>query len=91
MLLGDDRISHLSHLLVDAIVRENRIERLAENEKLLREIKRIIRQELRRDEELDEVVRAKLNSYSRPIPEGSPEWEVLYAKFLAEERRKQKM
>jgi len=31
------------------------------------------------------VVRQKLNSYSRPIPEGSREWDVMYQKFYDEE------
>jgi hypothetical protein len=53
--------------------------------KAIKEIKRIIAQEIKIDEEIDEFVRGKLSSYSRRIPEGSPEWEVMYRKFFQEE------
>jgi hypothetical protein len=45
--------------------------------------------ELTQEERLDQAVRAKLRSYSRPLVEGSAEWEVLYRKTFEEELRKQ--
>lgn len=90
MLLSDDKISHLSHLILKGLTKDNRAAFLVEEEKVLREIKRAIIQELQVEEEIDLAVRAKLASYSRPILEGSPEWEVLYHKFFAEERKKRK-
>ena len=44
--------------------------------------------EVAQEEEIDRFVRNRLASYSRPIPEGSPEWEVLYRKTMEEERRR---
>jgi hypothetical protein len=46
--------------------------------------------ELAQEEDIDRTVRAKLASYSRPIAEGSQEWEVLYRKTIEEELRKRK-
>jgi hypothetical protein len=86
MILSEDRINHLSHLILDGLKKEADL--LLEESKVLREIKRLIAQELKKEEEMDAAVRAKLTSYSRPIYEGSPEWEVLYKKFLAEEIHK---
>ena len=39
---------------------------------------------------LDDIVRRKIASLSRNVPPGSREWDVLYQRYLEEERRKQK-
>ena len=40
------------------------------------------------EEEVDAVVRRRLGSYSRPLAEGSAEWETLYRKAFEDEMRK---
>jgi hypothetical protein len=45
-------------------------------------------EELKAGAALDGAVRRKLESYSRKIIEGSPEWELLYKKFYHEEEIK---
>lgn len=37
---------------------------------------------------MDELVRRKIRSMSRVIPEGGREWEILYRRFFEEEMRK---
>jgi hypothetical protein len=44
--------------------------------------------ELKVGEEIDSVVRKKLQSFSKKIAEGSPEWEILYKKVFREEEIK---
>ena len=44
------------------------------------EIFRVIEDEGRLEETVDQEVRKTLGSYSRPAPEGSADWEVLYNK-----------
>jgi hypothetical protein len=44
------------------------------------EIFRVIEDEGRLEETVDQEVRKTLGTYSRPAPEGSAEWEVLYNK-----------
>ena len=61
-----------------------------EDVEVLREIKRFLAAELKVDEEVDVAVRRRLASYSRPLAEGSPEWEALYRKTFEEEMRKRK-
>jgi hypothetical protein len=90
MALSEDKISHLSHLILNDLARGHRTTFLVEEGKVLREIKRVIIRELEAEEAIDQAVRTKLASYSRPIPEGSPEWETLYHKFFTEERHKRK-
>jgi hypothetical protein len=89
MLLSADKVTHLSHVILDACKRTPGIRLLGEESKALREIKRVLAAELAQEEEIDRKVRAKLSSYSRPIIEGSAEWDVLYRKTFEEEQRKQ--
>jgi len=44
------------------------------------EILRALSDETRVEESIDAEVRKILGSYARPVPEGSPEWEILYQK-----------
>jgi hypothetical protein len=61
---------------------------LGEEGKVRAEIKRTIIAELKIGEEMDAVIRRKLQSFSKKIVEGSPEWEILYRKFYREEEIK---
>ncbi len=89
-MLSEDKTSHLSHVILGAL-KKSSLCRLKEDEgKVLREIKRVLASELALESEIDRKVRAKLASYSRPIAEGSAEWEVLYRKTFDEEQRKQR-
>lgn len=91
MLLSDDKASHLSHVILDALKKCPACRLVGEEGRVLRDIKRVLAVELAQEEEIDRKVRARLASYSRPIIEGSPEWEVLYRKTFEEEERKRQM
>ncbi len=88
MMLSEDKISHLSHVLFKGLMEKKLIEPIEEESKIRAEIKRVIIGELKIGEEIDAIVRKKLLSFSRKIAEGSPEWEVLYKKFFKEEEIK---
>jgi len=88
MMLSEDKISHLSHVLLKGLIEKNLIEVAEEESKIRAEIKRTIISELKIGEEIDSAVRKKLLSFSKKIAEGSPEWEVLYKKFFREEEVK---
>lgn len=88
MMLSEDKISHLSHVLFKGLTEKKLIEPIEEEGKVRAEIKRVIIGELKIGEEIDAIVRKKLLSFSRKIAEGSPEWEVLYKKFFKEEEIK---
>jgi len=84
MMLSDDKIVHLSHVLLKGIMEKKLVDLIEEEGKVRAEIKRTIISELKIGEEIDSVVRRKLQSFSRKIVEGSPEWEILYRKFFRE-------
>ncbi|HEX9019855.1 MAG TPA: DUF507 family protein [Nitrospirota bacterium] len=90
MRLSEDRIYHLSHLILDALVQDRHVDALQPEERLLREIKRTMTEELRFEDEADAAARRTIQSLSRRVPEGSPEWDVLYRKYRDEEMRRRK-
>ncbi len=88
MRLSDEKITHLTHVVLKGLLEKDIITPRAEEGKIRREIRRIITKELKVTADIDSMVRSKLLSYSKKIPEGSPEWEVLYQKFFYEEAAK---
>jgi len=87
-MLSDEKVSHLTHVLFKGLTDKALIEPVAEEGKVRREVKRSIVSFLKAGEEIDLSVRKKLQSFSKKIIEGSPEWEVLYKKFYREEASK---
>jgi len=90
MRLSEDRISHLSHLIQDMVIRNRNIDVLQAEERLLREIKRTFTDELKFEDEADEAARRTIQSLSRRVPEGSREWDVLYRKYVEEEMNRRR-
>ena len=88
MRLSDDKVSHLTHVVLKGLIEKKALTLLAEDSEIRREIKRVIVKELKLTESIDEFIRKKLQSYSKKIPEGSPEWDLLYQKFFQEEAAK---
>jgi len=91
MRLSDDKVSHLTHVVLKGLLDKKAIAPLVEESAIRREIKRVIVKELKLAESIDESIRKKLQSYSKKIPEGTAEWEVLYQKFFLEESAKKGM
>ncbi|MEK6777465.1 MAG: DUF507 family protein [bacterium] len=87
MKLSEDRISHLSHLILNQLLDRGLVFMREDDEPTVRElVKKVFVKELRKGEALDEKIREKIASYKRTIPEGSGEWHVLYQRFLREEK-----
>jgi len=90
MRLSEDRIYHISHLIQDMLLRNRNIDILQPEERLLREVKRTIADELKFEDEADEAARRTIQSLSRRVPEGSREWDVLYRKYVEEEMNRRR-
>ena len=90
MSLSEDKTSHLSHVILKSLKSTSSAHLKGEEAQVLREIKRVLAAELAEEEQVDRIVRARLASYSRPVVEGSQEWDVLYRKAFEEESRKRK-
>ena len=61
MILSDDKVSHLSHVLFKGLVERGMIDVKEEEGKVRREIRRVIELELKVGQDMDEAVRRKLN------------------------------
>lgn len=85
MGLSRGKINHLSQLLVKGIENVPGVTLYEPDNDVRLEIVRALNDALKLEDEIDAFVRQKLNSYSRPLPEGSREWDVLYDKFYDEE------
>lgn len=89
MRLSDDRISHIAHLVWDALYHEDLVD-YPDDDKALKGIKTALMGYFSIDDEIDDFVRKKIQSLKRAVAEGSPEWEVLYSKYYQEEAQKRR-
>ncbi len=85
MRLSREKINHLSHLIIRELVNCERVTLLQADNDVRLGVVRVITEEMKADDELDQRVRQKLTSYSRPILEGSREWDIMYRKLYEEE------
>ena len=75
----------MSHLIVDALEKNEDAQFKEDKNEIRNEIVRIIIQELKRDEELEARARQRIRGMQKDIPEGSQEWDVLFRKYYEEE------
>jgi hypothetical protein len=91
LLLSDEKQMHLSHVILESFKNMALASLTGDEAQALREIKKVIAEHMKVEAELEQKVRHRLESYSRPVPEGSQEWDVLYQKTFEEELRKRKL
>ena len=84
MRLTEDRISHISHIIADGIWKNDLVD-FTNDAEAIREIKKVIANHMKIEDEADDAAREKIRSTSKQIPEGSREWDVLYKKYYEEE------
>lgn len=89
MNISEDRVSHIAHKVLDRIWKNDLVDFPREPRALLR-IKLSITEFFAIDDEIDQLVRRKLTTYSQTKVPGSREWEILYKKFYEEEVAKRR-
>ena len=87
MRMSRERIFHLADLIMKELGTAPGVHVKAPDD-VRPELIRILTEESKLEESIDTEVRKTLASYSRPMPEGSREWEVLYEKTRGEVYRK---
>lgn len=85
MSVSEDRVSHLAHLIVERIWRDDLAD-LVDERRALECIKGSLAAYFHVAEEIEEAVRAKLKT---KIP-GSRDWDILYHKYYQEELARRK-
>jgi hypothetical protein len=83
MRMSRERIFHLADLIVKQLAAVPGVQVKAPDE-VRPEIVRGLTEEAKLEESVDTEVRRTLSSYSRPVPEGSREWEIMYQKTREE-------
>ena len=87
MILSEDRQTHWAHLLTDGVWGDDIVD-FSDDDQALRAAKRAIHEFVQEEVDIDEKARAKVATLKRNVMEGTPEWEILYRKYYAEERGK---
>lgn len=85
MRLSREKILRLSHLILGYIESDEGVDYFDDPQEVRQLVVRIIEGEMRADEAIDGMVRHKIESLKRGVPEGSAEWDVLYRKYYEEE------
>jgi len=88
MRLSREKVNKLSHLVTEELVKLDDIEFIEDRNTIRLEIVKILNEELKKEETLDQEARKKIASQKKTVPEGSLEWDILYRKYYAEEVKK---
>jgi hypothetical protein len=87
MRMSRERIFHLADLIMKELVAVPGVQVKAPDD-VRPEVVRGLTEEAKLEESVDTEVRRTLASYSRPVPEGSREWEIMYQKMREEVLRR---
>lgn len=87
MKLSEERISHLARLVVDGIWNDDLVD-YTDDDAALRAAKKGLTAFMVELDDVDESAKTKVSSLKRGVIEGSPEWDVLYAKYFEEEMQR---
>ena len=86
--LSRDKVNKLAHGVTDALATMDQVEFLEDRNSVRLEVKRLLEDLFKAEAELDQKARQKIENQRRTILEGSPEWDILYRKYYAEEIKK---
>ena len=87
MILSEERVSHLARLIVDGIWNDDLVD-YVDDDAALRAGKKGLNQFVKVVQDIDAKVQAKIASLKRGVPEGSPEWDIMYGKYFEEEMQR---
>ncbi len=88
MRLTREKVVRLSHQIIEELVKSEDVEFIEDRDTIRQEIVQIIQALLKDEEQVDAEVRKRITSQKREIPEGSPEWDVLYRKYYGEQLKR---
>lgn len=87
MILSEDRVGHLARLVVDGIWDDDLVD-YVDDDAALRAAKRGLNKFVQAVDDVQKSVEGKIASLKRGVVEGSPEWDVLFAKYFEEEMQR---
>jgi len=87
MRISRDKVNVLSHEITDKLASIDEIDFIEDRNTIRLTVVEILNKWLKKEAEIDQAARHKVDSQKRGIPEGSAEWEILYRKYYEEEMR----
>jgi hypothetical protein len=89
MKLSRDKVTDISHKVVDALRKSHELRlKLKDTNAVRLEIVRHLTDILTAEEKVDRAARQKIRSQKREIPEGTEEWDLLHRRYYSEELKK---
>ena len=89
MKLSRDKVTDISHKLVDMLRKSHELRLKDKNPNNVRlEIVKVMTEILMAEDRVDRTARQKVRSQKREIPEGSEEWDLLHRRYYSEELKK---
>lgn len=88
MRLSREKLNKLASASTEQLASLKNVEFLEGYDDIRQEMRRLLEDLLAGEEKLDKAARMKIESQRRIIPEGSPEWNILYHKYYNEEVKK---
>ena len=88
MRLSREKLNKLAAASTEHLAGMSDVEFLEGYDDIRQELRRVLEDLLMNEEKLDKAARQKIENQTRIIPEGSPEWNILYHKYYNEEVKK---
>ena len=82
-----DKVNLLSHQVTERLASIDAVDFIEDRNTIRLAVFDILMKWLKKEEEIDQAARHKIETQKRTIPEGSSEWEILYRKYYEEEMR----
>jgi hypothetical protein len=80
-----DGLNQLARELLDAMTRTRSVTLLKDREVVRQAIAHALADEIKRDEEREDIVRRRIATMKRPPAPGTREWEELFRRYIEEE------
>jgi uncharacterized protein len=88
MRLSREKLNKLASATTEMLAGLKNVDFVEGYDDIRQEVRRILEDLLAGEEKLDKAARMKIESQRRIIPEGTPEWNILYHKYYNEEVKK---
>ena len=85
MRLSRDKMNILSHRVADTLAEIDEVTFKEDRNTIRLAALGMIQKWAKKESDIDQAARKKIESQSRPIPEGSSEWDILYRKYYDED------
>ena len=88
MRLSREKLNKLASSSTEKLASLKNVEFLEGYDDIRQEMRRLLEDLLLNEEKIDKAARLKIESQRRIIPEGTPEWNILYHKYYNDEVKK---